>query len=68
MTHLDLLHRARTALMWPDAIDKQALIADISEAISAAYPRQHRSVNCWCGVTKTFGHCNDHSEFQVGDG
>ena len=68
MTHLDLLHRARTAIIWPTSLqDKEALIADISEAISNAYPKRSRGT-CWCGVTMTDGQCNDHSEFNVGEG
>ena len=67
MTHIDLLHRARTALLWPGSIDKQALIGDLTEAISGAYPRRHLDT-CWCGVTMTDGQCNDHTDQNVGDG
>jgi hypothetical protein len=69
MTHLALLHRCRNALMWPaDLQDKEALIADINEAIRSAYPRRVRSV-CWCGDDAIGGrHCNAHSQFEVGEG
>ncbi len=69
MTHLALLHRARTALLWPTSlIDKEALIAEISDAIKAAYPRPVRGF-CWCGENAVDGHhCNDHSELNLGDG
>ena len=64
MTHLDLLHRARTAIIWPTSLqDKEALIADISEAISNAYPKRPKK-QCYCGEED----CCEHSEFQVGDG
>ena len=68
MTHLDLLHRARTALMWPDSIDKQALIRDLSEVITGAYPK-FRLIWCWCGEAAVDGkHCNEHTDMEVGDG
>ena len=67
--HLDLLHRARTALEWPDGLmDKQALIRDLSKAIEGAYPKRHRGY-CGCGEPAVDGiHCTEHTEFEVGDG
>ena len=69
MTHLSLLHRARTALLWPDGgMDKEALIRDLNEAIKGYYPKRVRGF-CWCGETAVDGlHCNEHSDFQVGEG
>ena len=69
MTHIALLHRARTALMFPnDLIDKRALLADLDKAIEGAYPKRVKAY-CWCGDNAVDGHhCNDHSEFQTGDG
>lgn len=64
MTHLDLLHRAHIALMYPDSfIDKQALIDDISKVLHNAYPKRPKK-QCYCGEVN----CNEHSEFEVGDG
>jgi len=67
--HLALLHRARTALEWPDGLmDKQALLRDLNAAIEGAYPRRHRGY-CWCQEPAVDGHhCTEHSEFEVGDG
>ena len=69
MTHLALLHRARTALMYPNGLqDKWKLIADLDKAIEGSYPKPVRGF-CWCGDNAVDGHhCNDHSEFQTGDG
>lgn len=69
MTHLALLHRARTAILWPDSgMDKKALIADLDRAIGTAYPPRVRGF-CWCGENAVDGHhCNDHSELNLGDG
>ena len=69
MTHLALLHRARTALAFPnDLMDKEALLADLDKALNAAYPKPVRGF-CWCGENAVDGkHCTDHSEFQTGDG
>lgn len=64
MTHLDLLHRARTAIRLPNCrIDKQALIRDLDKAITGAYPKRPKK-QCYCGEQN----CNDHSEFNLGDG
>ncbi len=70
MTHLALLHRARTALLWPTSLlDKEALIAEISDAIKDAYPPKPVRGFCWCGENAVDGlHCNDHSDLQTGDG
>lgn len=70
MTHLDLLHRARTALMWPDSLqNKQALLRDLDKAIDGSYPKPVTTY-CWCGEKASVqgGHCNEHSQFEVGDG
>jgi hypothetical protein len=70
VTHLALLHRARTALQFPDGgMDKQALLRELDEAIEGYYPRRHRGT-CWCGDPDTDErhHCSQHSEFQAGDG
>lgn len=69
MTHIDLLHRACTAIRYPDGgIDKQKLLKDLDEAIKAAYPKPVRGF-CWCGENAVDGHhCNDHSDRQTGDG
>lgn len=64
MTHLALLHRARTALIWPDCgIDKWAVVRDLDEALKKAYPKRVKT-KCYCGETD----CCEHSEFEVGDG
>ncbi len=64
MTHLALLHRARTALIWPDCgIDKWAVVRDLDEALKDAYPTRPKTW-CYCGEEN----CNDHSEFNLGDG
>lgn len=64
MTHLDLLHRARTALIWPDCgIDKWELIRDLDTAINKAYPPRPKT-QCYCGEVN----CTEHSELETGDG
>ena len=69
MTHIALLHRARTALIWPDCgIDKWEVVRELDEALEKAYPKRVKAY-CWCGENSVDGlHCNDHSEFQTGDG
>ena len=70
MTHIDLLHRARTALRWPESLqDKQALMRDLDEAITGAYPKPVTTY-CWCGEKASVqgGHCNEHTDQNVGDG
>jgi len=72
MTHLDLLHRARTAVRWPESLlDKQALLRDLDEAITGAYPKRHPG-KCWCGEPAVDQHwlssCNEHTDQNVGDG
>ena len=59
-----LLHRAHIALLWPESLlDKSALISDISEAVTNSYPPRPKT-QCWCGEQN----CNEHSQFEVGDG
>ncbi len=70
MTHLDLLHRARNALQYPTSdLNRWALIHEITETIGKAYPKPVTTY-CWCGEKASVqgGHCNEHSEFQLGDG
>ena len=69
MTHLALLHRARTAIRYPDGgIDKQWLLKDLDKAIKAAYPKPIRGY-CWCGENAVDGkHCTFHSDLETGDG
>ena len=64
MSHLDLLHRARTALQYPWAIDKEALIRDLNEAIRNAYPPKRPKKQCYCGEIN----CNAHTDMEVGEG
>lgn len=64
-----LLHRARTALQFPTSVgqDRRSLVADISAALPVV-PKSARTY-CGCGEPATDGkHCNEHSEFQLGDG
>ena len=62
--HLDLLHRARNALIFPtNLLDKEALIADLNDAIRAAYPKRPKKT-CYCGEVN----CNEHTDQNVGDG
>ena len=64
MTHLDLLHRARAALVWPESVlDKQALLRDLDEAITGAYPKRPKK-QCYCGEIN----CNAHTDMEVGEG
>lgn len=59
-----LLHRARNALEFPGSLlDKWALLHEIARAVNDPYPRGPKRT-CWCGEQN----CNDHSEFEVGDG
>lgn len=64
-----LLHRAHTALAWPDSLlDREPLLREINEVFKDAYPRRHRGY-CGCGEPAVDGrHCTEHSEFEVGDG
>ena len=64
MKHLDLLHRARNMLLYPsEQHHRQALIEDLNEAITGAYPKRVKT-RCYCGEED----CCEHSEFEVGDG
>lgn len=69
MTHLALLHRARTALQFPGQIDVPALLHDLDKAIEGSYPPKPVRGFCWCGDNAVDGHhCTFHSELQTGDG
>jgi len=49
-------------------MDRDALLKDIGETVLDAYPRPPRE-RCWCSEPAVDGrHCNQHSEFQTGDG
>lgn len=71
MTHLDLLHRARNALLYPmnSMLDREALIEDLNEAIGKAYPPPVTTY-CYCGEKASVqgGHCNEHTDQNLGDG
>ena len=64
-----LLHRAHTALRWPkSAMDREKLIEEIGKVVLDAYPRPPRT-HCWCSEPAVDGQqCNNHTEFETGDG
>lgn len=70
-----LLHRSHTMLRYLDEMPldelrgRHALIADIAEVLPAVPKRT--TGTCWCGepaVDRLGLHCNEHSEFQLGEG
>lgn len=65
---LALLRRALIALMYPARGPDAATLADDISAVLPVIPKSARTY-CGCGEPATDGkHCNERSQFQVGDG